>query len=1115
MKKIIYLITLLSFNLINSQCFDCAKNIGGHVSDAAIDIEKSSDGIVYLVDAIGSTSSGLNKYDFNCNLIWSKDFTNFRVAPQAITSDSLGNIYILIQNNMTNSGPGPWNIDGFMMSPGLNFYKLNSLGVILWHKNIGPNVYENMQNIFFYQDQLFITGTFAPNLTFSNGLTLNVPASNFTGAFIAKYDADGNFINAINFGDGNDIFKYSEIDNQGSIYLTRSRYNGSNSYIDKFNSSLQLSWSQVLSSSIDQNTTGIYIPSGIKYNNENNKLYIWGKMSLTTNIMGNSFFISNNNSVFHNALLELNSANGNLENIKRFDNITVTNMYLIYLNQGRSAYMAEKNGDLYILTSFTGTLVFPNATADSTIYLNNPTCHAEDLVLFKIKLSNFTSEFLFQSKGIPSLYNCLADNVPGNIVFNGDDLYLTSTFASNPMQLNGAIINNNSGNLDSDAMLYKFNINSSMNSGNININNSCFNNLTEFSINGDYDSIIWDFGDPSSLNNSSSIDNPSHIFSIIGNYHITALVTCGSNTQTVEKDIKITNVPNINSINSYTECETVQGSGKCSEFDTSNLNSLLIGNQQNVSIEFRNSNNLNLQSPLPNPYTNSNPLGDLITAKVFYTNNPNCFVETSISFNALPKPTIPTLTSPQTFCIQQNSTISDIIISGSNIKWYDAQTLGVLLTDSTLLVNGTTYYATQTLNNCESLRVLITVKIQNTQAPTGSANQSFCATQNATLNSIIATGNIIKWYASTSSTIILPASTLLVNGLTYYATQTINGCESVNRLAVTISLITTLNAINYSKSFCDDLSDGVEAILLSDYKTFLLSTLTTETFTYYNSNSSAENQITADKINPNYTLTTGNKIIFVRIDSSNGCHQVVELKLTLFSAPTINIKDIIPICENATITVNAGNGFNSYVWSTGVTNQQSIVINQAGNYSVTVSKNNGSVTCYKTKNFTVAKSNIATISSIESSDWTDEQNTISVILSQSSIGNYEYSLDGIKYQDSPIFNNLRSGFYTIYVNDKNNCGKITDDVFLLMYPVFFTPNDDGFNDFWKIKLSEFERGLTIKIFDRFGKFLKLLDNDDYGWDGTYNQKTLPSDDYWFVVTRANGKEFKNHFTLKR
>ncbi|WP_445710532.1 T9SS type B sorting domain-containing protein [Flavobacterium sp.] len=28
-------------------------------------------------------------------------------------------------------------------------------------------------------------------------------------------------------------------------------------------------------------------------------------------------------------------------------------------------------------------------------------------------------------------------------------------------------------------------------------------------------------------------------------------------------------------------------------------------------------------------------------------------------------------------------------------------------------------------------------------------------------------------------------------------------------------------------------------------------------------------------------------------------------------------------------------------------------------------------------------------------------------------------------------------------------------------------------------------------------------------------KQLPSTDYWFVVTRENGKEFKGHFTLKR
>jgi gliding motility-associated-like protein len=109
---------------------------------------------------------------------------------------------------------------------------------------------------------------------------------------------------------------------------------------------------------------------------------------------------------------------------------------------------------------------------------------------------------------------------------------------------------------------------------------------------------------------------------------------------------------------------------------------------------------------------------------------------------------------------------------------------------------------------------------------------------------------------------------------------------------------------------------------------------------------------------------------------------------------------------------------------------------------------------------------------------------------------------------------LKSGDYKVYVRDKNNCGVVDEEVFLLMYPYYFTPNDDTYNDTWKINLSEFEKGLTIKIFDRNGKFLKELSND-VGWDGMLNGEKLPATDYWFLVTRANGKEHRGHFTLKR
>ncbi len=82
-------------------------------------------------------------------------------------------------------------------------------------------------------------------------------------------------------------------------------------------------------------------------------------------------------------------------------------------------------------------------------------------------------------------------------------------------------------------------------------------------------------------------------------------------------------------------------------------------------------------------------------------------------------------------------------------------------------------------------------------------------------------------------------------------------------------------------------------------------------------------------------------------------------------------------------------------------------------------------------------------------------------------------------------------------------------------PKFFTPNGDTYNDTWKIKLSDFEEGLTVNIYDRYGKLIKTLASNTSEWDGKHNGIDLPSSDYWFVVTRANGKEHKGHFSLKR
>ena len=70
-------------------------------------------------------------------------------------------------------------------------------------------------------------------------------------------------------------------------------------------------------------------------------------------------------------------------------------------------------------------------------------------------------------------------------------------------------------------------------------------------------------------------------------------------------------------------------------------------------------------------------------------------------------------------------------------------------------------------------------------------------------------------------------------------------------------------------------------------------------------------------------------------------------------------------------------------------------------------------------------------------------------------------------------------------------------------------------EFWQIKFASLEPGLEVFIFDRYGKLLKQLGSQDAGWDGTYNGNTMPTNDYWFVVNRADGLTYKGHFTLKR
>lgn len=75
-------------------------------------------------------------------------------------------------------------------------------------------------------------------------------------------------------------------------------------------------------------------------------------------------------------------------------------------------------------------------------------------------------------------------------------------------------------------------------------------------------------------------------------------------------------------------------------------------------------------------------------------------------------PDAPTGASAQTFCSADNKKVSDLVITGTGIIWYDAATGGNVVAGTTALVTGTTYYASQTVSSSESAtRLAVTVTI--------------------------------------------------------------------------------------------------------------------------------------------------------------------------------------------------------------------------------------------------------------------------------------------------------------------------------------------------------------------------------------------------------------------
>lgn len=262
-----------------------------------------------------------------------------------------------------------------------------------------------------------------------------------------------------------------------------------------------------------------------------------------------------------------------------------------------------------------------------------------------------------------------------------------------------------------------------------------------------------------------------------------------------------------------------------------------------------------------------------------------------------------------------------------------------------------------------------------------------------------------------------------------------------------------------------------------------------------------------------FTNTSNPQTIYARVSPDAGiCHAITSFVINVVPKPVITMPDTFAFCQNSSVTITAPSGFSSYFWSTGATSQ-AIVVSKAGTYTVTVYIVTGGITCETVKTITVTESVKPKITHVEINDWTDGNNSIAVTVSGN--GNYQYSIDGVNYQINPLFKELPPGKYIVYVKDIDGCGKDKQEVVLLMYPRFFTPNGDGINELWSIKFAFFEPNMKIHIFDRYGKLIDSFKGSEPGWNGERNGRRLPATDYWFIAVRVDGRVHKGHFSMIR
>ncbi|RXR24009.1 Ig-like domain-containing protein [Flavobacterium stagni] len=353
----------------------------------------------------------------------------------------------------------------------------------------------------------------------------------------------------------------------------------------------------------------------------------------------------------------------------------------------------------------------------------------------------------------------------------------------------------------------------------------------------------------------------------------------------------------------------------------------------------------------------------------------------------------------------------------------------------------------------------------------------------------------VNWYTSaTGGTPIATGNsftTPLLNTTTTFYTVT-SDCLNSPRTAITATIndIPVLS-VNPVASGCSGLS------------TILSATTTAGVVRWYASMTSTQPLFTGNQ----YTTPVLNQTTTFYVEAdNNGCISTrIPVTVTLLPTPNLGPDETINVCANRSASLAVFYPNATYSWSNGSTTP-SISVTQAGVYQVTVTS---AANCADTKTFTVNHYPLPELNSLLI-------NGLDMTVFMVENGDFEYSIDGVTFQTSPIFHLDEGGFFTLTIREIHGCGLLEIPFQANVFPAYFTPNQDGINDSWSGKGLLISASETLTIYDRYGKIVFEINPRNPSWNGQINGQLAPADDYWFVYeNKTNGLRQKGHFALKR